>query len=342
MKKSIKAIFIGISILLAVCISVKYVMWRMQMADMEKEMKSIQYQIEELRKEKVSLTNGKPYKVKTEHATSELDANKPKVIVCFRSVTEDAYEEIYPLMTSKGFSGTLVSLAGVLPGSNDRISIAHANELVDDNWGYAIGAGSAIALNGSMSANKANLQEYLEKYVKEYKDMVGRDPDAIYFSNGTYKKGYNPILLDLGFDLVFYEGKAVATDDKRMTVVHVQENPGSEAISRDFDNGQITGIKMEVQYDSYTAEDVRYSEDMLRSILDNLNLLIKDGECQKVDFSNIRDSGSEDSSDSKKESVSIEARIREIDERIRELYLESGEGEDTETEAGSDGETVTK
>ena len=55
-------------------------------------------------------------------------------VLCFHSLDESFYTEIYPVVKEKVDSGILILEDGKLPGDNDYISAQAFSELIEDGW----------------------------------------------------------------------------------------------------------------------------------------------------------------------------------------------------------------
>ncbi|MCQ2508730.1 MAG: hypothetical protein MJ097_08090 [Dorea sp.] len=324
MKKKTNFILIIVSIIMVVICAAVYISYRINLSSQKERYEMVQSNIDELRKEKEELEE-QLAKLDEDAEETKSNEEKPRVILCLNNLSDDLYDSIYSVMVQKRCKAAIVSLGGVVPGNTGRISVDHCKELLSEKWGCALGAGSNFTWDSEKAKNIDSYKSFMEGYISSYKNTMKKTPDAIYFTDNTYSTEYDDMIKELGFSVVFYEGDFVRTRDKSLTIVHVQSNPSNDEIINTFENGQITGIKVELSQDAGTTSASYYTQETLKYLLDRISSGANDGIFKRTDFIKLKSKAKESTADEEIENMDrselIES-IEAIEEQIREIYMD--------------------
>lgn len=120
-----------------------------------------------------------------------------KVILLAGDIYNSLYDEIYPVLSGAGYTGTLLFLNGHLTGDYGKITTKQFLELEDAGWGVAVGE-----KNDQLSAEewKKNLQEQLD----DVKQRSGNLPTVYFFQEGEYQTELETILSEEGLSAFYY------------------------------------------------------------------------------------------------------------------------------------------
>lgn len=130
-----------------------------------------------------------------------------RVHLYFDQIFESAYEELYPMMKEKGYTGTLVLTDGQLPGDRLQMTEAQISEMMDDGWELAIGSSEEIDMSGSPESVAYNWGMYVKEYMKDIKTRLNVVPTTYCFNEGEYREEFDEILKEYGFKTIRYFGE---------------------------------------------------------------------------------------------------------------------------------------
>ncbi|MCD7765524.1 MAG: polysaccharide deacetylase family protein [Lachnospiraceae bacterium] len=126
------------------------------------------------------------------------------VALCFDQISEVVYDDIYPVLSSYGETGTLVFNNGWLTGDNGRVQTSEFRTMMEDGWSYAIGGDAALELTGTEEEIVAAWQANLEEYMERIRVRTGVVPTIYCFQEGEYLSAYEEILAEAGFTAIRY------------------------------------------------------------------------------------------------------------------------------------------
>ncbi|MDY2628732.1 MAG: polysaccharide deacetylase family protein [Lachnospiraceae bacterium] len=145
------------------------------------------------------------------HAQSTEQEEQPAAAACevhlyFDQIFESAYEQLYPVMKEKGYTGTLVLVDGQLPGDRLQMTEDQCREMLDNGWELAIGGSEEIDMSGNTEEVAVKWGTYLKQYLKDIKTRMNVVPTTYCFNEGEYREEFDPILKELGFTTIRYYG----------------------------------------------------------------------------------------------------------------------------------------
>lgn len=127
-----------------------------------------------------------------------------EVYLYFDQIFESGYEQLYPAMKEKGYTGTLVLKDGQLPGDNLQMTEKQCREMLDDGWELAIGGSEDIDMDGNLQEVVVKWSTYLKQYLKEIKTRMNVVPKVYCFNEGEYRKEFEEVLKEFGFTTIRY------------------------------------------------------------------------------------------------------------------------------------------
>lgn len=130
-----------------------------------------------------------------------------RITLVFDQINHTSYEELYPLMEEKGYSGVLVMREKRLPGDYLQITKEECEEMLDEGWTLAVGGSNDIDMTGDLETVMSEWTDYLTEYVLDIKEMLGTAPTMYCFDEGEYKEEFDTVLKELGFTTIRYFGK---------------------------------------------------------------------------------------------------------------------------------------
>lgn len=261
------------------------------------QLKQDNLEIQQLLNEKAQL------EVQTEEnaqqETIEEQTGIPEAVLCFNSLNQNFYTEVYPAVNEKVDSGILVLENGKLPGDNNYIPTEDFCELIDSGWVYAI----SLERAADDSQWKANIENYLNVL----SNRVPQKTTVYYLPSGSCSEEDAQILKEYGFDTVLCHEETTAKTVGELNVVQLLGYNDSTTINSVAASEGYCGLEIWVNWNTSIRTRVRYTETALQTLLDNNAITLK---------------GMDDllSSESVSGSKTPEERITEIDQRLDDLY----------------------
>lgn len=266
-------------------------------AQVSEQLKQDNIQIQQLTNERSQLE--KQIEEGVQQETVQEDTGIPEAVLCFNSLNQNFYTEIYPVVKEKVDSGILVLDNGKLPGDNDYISTEEFSELIDNGWDYAISLQKA--------ADDSQWQTDIQNYLDALSARVSAKPTVYYLPSGSCSESDAQILQSLGFETVLCHEETAASTVGELNIVQLYGYNDPTTISSVSTNEGNCGLEVWVSWDNSIRTRVRYTETALQSLLNN----------GTITFKGLDDLFSE-------EEVSVsqtpEERIAEIDQLLDELY----------------------
>ncbi len=208
------------------------------------------------------------------------------VALCFDQIGELVYSDIYPVLSSYGETGTVVSSNGWLIGDNGRIQTNEFLALMEEGWSYAVGGDESLELSGTEDEMIAAWRTNLEEYMERIQVRTGVVPTAYCFREGEYLSAYEEVLMEAGFTAIRYFSEDAVEDSGESSLQRVagiliteggqadtlldelQAYPGAVLVAQvvadeDYEDGQIT-------LESYLTllEELRASDAVVFTTLD--------------------------------------------------------------------------
>ncbi|MDY2628723.1 MAG: polysaccharide deacetylase family protein [Lachnospiraceae bacterium] len=137
-----------------------------------------------------------------------------EVHLYFDQVFESAYEQLYPVMSERGYTGTLVLTNGQLPGDNLQMTEQQCREMLDAGWELAVGGSRDIDMNGDLQDVMEEWSSYLEQYLEEIKTRMNIVPATYCFNEGEYREEFDQVLKEYGFTTIRYFGDGELESEK--------------------------------------------------------------------------------------------------------------------------------
>ncbi len=183
--------------------------------------------------------------------------------------TDVVYQELYPAMTTAGYTGTIVFQDGALTGNYQIIETSEFQTMNGDGWEYAIGGNSTdVELTGEITSEE--WQTSLETYMKDLRSRTGITPTLYVFREGEYQADYDAVLEDLGYTALAYSAEDAAEDEDaadsaltKLVWVRVSAETDAEALAEELQSYSCAVLVAEVDEADSTGEDAFSSEDCI-------------------------------------------------------------------------------
>ncbi|MCD8189162.1 MAG: polysaccharide deacetylase family protein [Clostridiales bacterium] len=189
------------------------------------------------------------------------------VALFFDQSTDVIYQELYPAMTTAGYTGTIVFQDGALTGNYQIIETSEFKTMNEAGWEYAIGGDSTdIDLTGTVTAQA--WQTSLETYIKNLRARTGITPTLYVFRDGEYQEDCDAALEDLGYTALAYSAADAAEDTAvsaltRLTWFRVSAETDAETLLEELQSCSCAVLLAEVDEADSTGEDLFTSEDYI-------------------------------------------------------------------------------
>lgn len=123
-----------------------------------------------------------------------------KTVLLVGSIRQSVYDTIYPVLNDAGYTGTLLFFNEHLTGDYQQMSTRQFQELVNDDWNFAIGG-----INSDLSDDdwRSNLLQEISKIERR----SGVRASVYYFQSGEYRPELETILQEEGFDALYYSAE---------------------------------------------------------------------------------------------------------------------------------------
>lgn len=261
------------------------------------QLKQDNLEIQQLLNEKAQL------EVQTEEnaqpETIEEQTGIPEAVLCFNSLNQNFYTEVYPAVNEKVDSGILVLENGKLPGDNNYISTQEFSELIDSGWVYAISL--------ERTADDSQWQANIENYLNALSNRVSQKPTVYYLPSGSCSESDAQTLKEFGFETVLCHEGTTAKTVGELNVVQLLGYNDATTISSVSASEGYCGLEIWINWDRSIRTRVRYTATALQTLLDSDAITLK---------------GLDDlfHSESVSKSKTPEERISEIDQQLDDLY----------------------
>ncbi len=157
------------------------------------------------------------------------------VALCFEQTGEVVYDDIYPVLSEQGETGTIVFTNGLLTGDNYQVRTEEFRTMMENGWSYAIGGDDSLELTGTDAENTAAWQTSLETYMKNILTRTGVVPTVYCFREGEYRSAYDAILEANGFTAIRYFAEDANSDNgesnlQKIVGIRLTENTQAETV----------------------------------------------------------------------------------------------------------------
>lgn len=137
----------------------------------------------------------------------EIELNtKVSIALCIDQMELELYSEIKPLFDDYGLKGTFVIQNGLLPDSENTITKAQYEELLEAGWDVAIGNWDDLDLN--RDEDRQVWTERLDELIEQMETEKFSIPKSYYFERNAYAEECEEILKERGFQLICHFGEA--------------------------------------------------------------------------------------------------------------------------------------
>ncbi len=266
-------------------------------------------------------------------ASREQNGREAAFTFFFDSISEELVSLAYPLMNERGFKGTIVLKDGVFPGGEGCISRAEFDMLISKGWDAAIGESKDVDLSAP-GAEEA-LGQYLDRYMGMLRSRSIKVPYVFCFDEGHYDPKFESVLTSRGFSAIRHYGE---TGSLGCTV---RENGTFLIGTQPIYNGASSVQKFVI--DAYNAKTdlgisvYRVTEDendasacsaekyalMLDYIREKCPGALIMTASELIEYQKSNPSANGDASaEYIKKTSETEKRLKEIDNRIEEIYAE--------------------
>ncbi|MCI7739002.1 hypothetical protein [Butyricicoccus porcorum] len=220
-------------------------------------------------------------------------------VLCFHSLDESFYTEIYPVVKEKVDSGILILEDGKLPGDNDYISAQAFSELIEDGWDCAVSI--------ERTADASQWQTNIKNYLNALSARVSAKPTVYYFPSGGCSESDAQILKSLGFETVLCHEETTEKTIGGLNLVQLYGYNDSAAVNNVLANPGNCGLEIWVNWDNSIRTRVRYTETALQRLLNSSTITFKGLE-ELLDEDQVVTS------------QTVEERLTEIDQLLDDLY----------------------
>lgn len=235
----------------------------------------------------------------TEEKTPVENTETSAAVLCFNSLNQSFYTEVYPVVKEKVDSGIFVLENGKLPSDDDYISTQDFSELIDNGW--------VCAISLERDADDASWKSNIEQYLTALNDRVSAKPAVYYLSSGSCTEADAQILKELGFETVLCHEQTAAKTVGELNVVQLLGYNDTDVAGSISSIEGNCGLEIWVSWDKSVRTRVRYTSAALQNLLNNSTITL---------------TGLDDMLNGEPVSVSQtpEERISQIDQRLDELY----------------------
>lgn len=179
--------------------------------------------------------------------------------VIFTGLETDVYNICYPIMKEFEYTGTLAISLTQLPGMEGLMTVDQFKQLINEGWDICIkwDAGTPVK----------NWWPELQKQIKQLGMETG---SVVYFTTGTYTRGLDAELQEMGFTIVVHHGEE--TD----SLIQLNDEEGIWHLGADGLRGKKsrTWLKEAVAQKGnitylvgFELEDEKYNEKSFRNML---------------------------------------------------------------------------
>lgn len=254
-------------------------------------------QIQQLKNERSQLE--KEVAETEQQDTAEKDSETPGALLCFNSIDQKFYTEIYPVVKEYGDFGILVLDTNKLPGDSNYITAQELSELVEKGWSCAI----SLDRNADDSQWKANIENYLNRLSSK----TSVKPTVYYLPSGSCNENDAQILKEYGFTTVLCHEQSMANTVGGINIVQLFGYNDTATISSVLASENSCGLEIWVNWNQSTRTRVRYTSTALQNLLNN----------SMIKFQSLEDLLD---TDIVSETQTPKERIAEIDAQIHDLY----------------------
>lgn len=253
------------------------------------------------------------------------EANKlPKgtTQVIFTGLEADVYNICYPIMKEFEYTGTLAISLTQLPGMEGLMTVEQFQQLINEGWD--------ICIKWDAQAPVKNWWPELQKQVKQLGMETG---SVVYFTTGTYTRGLDAELQEMGFSIVVHHGEETTSliqlnDEEGIwhlgAVGLMGEKPKLRLTEAIAQKGNITYLV------GFELEDERYDERSFRSMLSyfdtyetNLELIVSDMETARQHYRDrlaVYEQAREE--EYKQARAALEAELAAVEAELSELKVQ--------------------
>lgn len=231
--------------------------------------------------------------------TTEDNSQITGAVLCFNSLDQSFYTEIYPVIQKSVSSGIFVLENGKLPGDNDYISVQDFSALIDNGWKCAISL--------ERDADDSQWQTNIENYLTSLNDRVSAKPTVYYLPSGSCSDNDAQILKTLGFDTVLCHEQTTAKTVGELNVVQLFGYNDSNVAGSISESQGNCGLEIWVNWDKSVRTRVRYTAAALQNLLDNSEIAL-------TTLDNMLNG------EPVPQSQTPDERISEINQRLDDLY----------------------
>lgn len=166
-----------------------------------KQLHEEQETITRLEQEKKGLLEG----LTDTNQIDSVEVHKPEITLCVVNITDEMFNDFYPILKENGIKGVLVLRNHRLPGDNKMISVKSFVEMLHDGWECAV---SLMEESEQSQTWEAELKAYL----KEVKERTSATPTA-YRENSTITQYQRELLEENGMKKVLTSQKSDNAED---------------------------------------------------------------------------------------------------------------------------------
>lgn len=292
-----KGPIIGLSILVLIGLIVLFVVQFIVGEQNSQELKLTNETIEELKKEKQRLEK--------QNGTEKDGAEENSAVLCFNVADEQLYSEIYPLLKEQDKTGIIILRNGQLPGDTYAIPAEDFYNLMQENWSCA------ISLERGLESDE-EWRQNLESYCQQVQQRVGVIPTIYCVPEGSCSQEEAEILEEIGFETVLVHKENTALESQNLQFIKLYPYHAQSLMKFLSQTNGDCGLEVWVDWVEETKNNLRYSEEDLKELLQNDEIQIQNLDSLKQQSSSNGDevTGSEEE---------VNARLTEIEEELERL-----------------------